>query len=151
TDSALAVDAPADGRWAEAFAAAHGARYGYTRPGRAIEIVTARVQVTSAGASPPGQGGRPDHPASNREAIARSEAESAEPSEVNRFATAQQPNRPQADSRSEAESAEPSEVNRFATAQQPNRPQADSRSEAESAEPSEVNRFATAQLPTPQR
>jgi len=38
--------------------------------------------------SPPGQSVRAEHPASDREAIARSEAK---PSEVNRFATAQQP------------------------------------------------------------
>jgi len=51
-------------------------------------------------------------PASAREASARSEAK---PSEVNRRATAQQPDRPQADSRSEPK---PSEVNGRATAQQ---------------------------------
>ena len=44
--------------------------------------------------SPPGQLDRLDHPASGAEGAARSEAK---PSEVNRRATAQQPDRPQAD------------------------------------------------------
>jgi 5-oxoprolinase (ATP-hydrolysing) len=89
TDSALGVDAPADGRWAAAFAAAHAARYGYTRPGRPIEIVTARVQVTASPApSPPRQDDRLDHPASGAEGAARSEPKA---SEVNSSATAQQP------------------------------------------------------------
>ena len=45
TDVALAVDEPADGDWIAAFARLHGERYGYERPGRAIEAVAARVRV----------------------------------------------------------------------------------------------------------
>src|SRR5262249_8713731 len=119
------------------------------------------VVPTPRSPSPPRQRDRLDGPASGAEGAARSEPKA---SEVNRFAAAQQPNRPQADSRSEPKA---SEVNRFAAAQQPNRPQADSRSEAPSpprqrdrldhpasdreaiarSEPkaSEVNRFAAAQ------
>ncbi|HTY19675.1 MAG TPA: hydantoinase B/oxoprolinase family protein [Myxococcota bacterium] len=67
TDCALAVEAPADGDWAAAFTAAHLSRYGYTRPGRPIEIATARVQVTAAEGpppvpSPPEHPDRVDHP-----------------------------------------------------------------------------------------
>jgi len=105
------------------------------------------VVPTPRSPSSPRQRDRLDGPASGAEGAARSEAQ---PSEVNRFAAAQQPNRPQADSRSEAPSpprqrdhldhpasdreaiarSEPkaSEVNRFAAAQQLNRAQADSRS-----------------------
>ena len=72
-----------------------------------------RAQQRTPLPPPPRQPDRLDHPASGAEGAARSEAK---PSEVNRSATAQQPNRPEADSRSEAK---PSEVNRSATAQQP--------------------------------
>jgi len=106
-----------------------------------------RVRLPQAAApSPPRQDDRAEYPASNREAIARSEAK---PSEVNRLATAQQP------ARSEAKA---SEVKSFATAQQspaPPPPRQDDRSEHPASnreaiarsEPkaSEVNRFATAQ------
>ena len=68
--------------------------------------------------SRPGQRDHLDHPASGAEGAARSEAK---PSEVNRRAPAQQPNRPQADPRSEAK---PSEVNRRAPAQQEHDPAA---------------------------
>ena len=47
TETALSVPEPADRRTAAAFAAEHAARFGYTRPGRPIEIVTARVRVFS--------------------------------------------------------------------------------------------------------
>jgi hypothetical protein len=49
-----------------------------------------REQAT-ASPSPPRQGERVEYPASGREASARSEAKSSEPSEVNRRATDQQP------------------------------------------------------------
>ena len=49
TETALPVREPADGDFASAFAAAHETRFGYTRPGRAIEITTARVRVGSPG------------------------------------------------------------------------------------------------------
>ena len=58
----------------------------------------------------------PGASASAREASARSEAKSSEPSEVDRRATAQQADRPHADSRSEPEA---SEVNGRAAAEQP--------------------------------
>ena len=74
--------------------------------------------------SPPEQEDRLDHPASAREAGARSEPQA---SEVNRRAAAQQSNRPEADSRREPQA---SEVNRRAAAQQPNPPEADPRSDA---------------------
>ncbi|MFQ5418638.1 MAG: hydantoinase B/oxoprolinase family protein, partial [Myxococcota bacterium] len=48
TETALAVREPADGRFAAAFAAAHAARFGYQRPGRAVEIVTARLRCIAA-------------------------------------------------------------------------------------------------------
>ena len=51
TETALAVREPADGDWLAAFAAEHRARFGYERPGRPVEIVTARVH---AGAVDPG-------------------------------------------------------------------------------------------------
>jgi len=44
-ETALAVAEPESGDYAAAFAAAHQARFGYTRPGRPIEIVTARVRA----------------------------------------------------------------------------------------------------------
>jgi 5-oxoprolinase (ATP-hydrolysing) len=51
TETALAVLQPGDGDdtqgsdWSAAFANLHAERFGYTRPGRAIEVVTARVRV----------------------------------------------------------------------------------------------------------
>ncbi len=51
SESALAVAEPASADFAAAFAAEHAARFGYTRPGRAIEIATARL---SARAPSPG-------------------------------------------------------------------------------------------------
>ena len=48
TETALTVREPAEGRWQAAFLAAHRARFGYTREGRAVEIVTARVRASSA-------------------------------------------------------------------------------------------------------
>jgi len=44
-ETALAVAEPPDGDFARAFEAAHRARFGYARAGRAIEAVTARVRV----------------------------------------------------------------------------------------------------------
>ena len=71
--------------------------------------------------SPPRQGGRLDHPASTREASARSEAK---PSEVSRGGCLEyRPAPAKAGARSEAKA---SEVSSSAAAQQPNRPQADS-------------------------
>ncbi|MGH0030589.1 MAG: hydantoinase B/oxoprolinase family protein [Myxococcota bacterium] len=45
TETALPVAEPADGDWRAAFAADHQARFGYVRPDRPIEGVTARVRV----------------------------------------------------------------------------------------------------------
>jgi 5-oxoprolinase (ATP-hydrolysing) len=47
-ETALAVAEPADGDWARAFEAAHRARFGYARAGRAVEVVTARVRAAAA-------------------------------------------------------------------------------------------------------
>ncbi|MFP8874275.1 MAG: hydantoinase/oxoprolinase family protein, partial [Myxococcota bacterium] len=48
-DTAIPVVEPGDGAsmraWFEAFEASHQARFGYTRPGHAVEIVTLRVQA----------------------------------------------------------------------------------------------------------
>jgi len=44
-ESALCVAEPEDKDWVKAFARVHQARFGYTRKGRAIEIVVARVQA----------------------------------------------------------------------------------------------------------
>jgi 5-oxoprolinase (ATP-hydrolysing) len=44
-ESALTIAEPDDHDWATAFARIHRARFGYTRKGRAIEIVVARVQA----------------------------------------------------------------------------------------------------------
>ncbi|MBW2269992.1 MAG: hydantoinase B/oxoprolinase family protein [Deltaproteobacteria bacterium] len=43
----LPVVQPADGDWVRAFAAEHRARFGYDRPGRAVEIVTTRVRASA--------------------------------------------------------------------------------------------------------
>jgi 5-oxoprolinase (ATP-hydrolysing) len=90
-ESALAVAEPADSDWARAFAEAHRARFGYARPGRGIEVTTARVRVVAAeraassGAMPPQQartkqvgeasiwfpeGGRASAPLLDRDALA---------------------------------------------------------------------------------
>jgi 5-oxoprolinase (ATP-hydrolysing) len=53
TESALSIAEPADGDWLAAFVRAHRERFGYERPGRAVEIATARVQ---ARAPSPGAG-----------------------------------------------------------------------------------------------
>jgi len=67
-ETALAVTEPEGGDWAAAFASAHQARFGYTRPGRDIEIVTARVRAhapdprvasTRTGAAEGGEDPRP--------------------------------------------------------------------------------------------
>ncbi|MDJ0867573.1 MAG: hydantoinase B/oxoprolinase family protein [Myxococcota bacterium] len=50
TEAPLAVDEPADGDWEAAFARAHDTRFGYTRPGRPVEVVTARVRARAPGA-----------------------------------------------------------------------------------------------------
>ena len=47
-ETALAVAEPAGDDWARAFADAHRARFGYARPGRAVEVVTARVRTAAA-------------------------------------------------------------------------------------------------------
>lgn len=44
-ETALPVAEPDDGNWAQAFTAAHRARFGYARSGRPVEVVTARVRV----------------------------------------------------------------------------------------------------------
>ncbi len=61
TDTALAVREPDAGGWAAAFAREHEQRFGYTRPGRPVEIVTARVRVF-AGAGVRAQHGAPAAP-----------------------------------------------------------------------------------------
>jgi 5-oxoprolinase (ATP-hydrolysing) len=45
TDAALCVSEPPDADFARAFTAEHAARFGYTRAGRAIEVMTARVRA----------------------------------------------------------------------------------------------------------
>ena len=53
TETPLSVPAPADGDYAAAFAAHHRDHFGYIRPGRPIEAVTARVRVSaSSGLAP---------------------------------------------------------------------------------------------------
>jgi len=47
TETPLAVAEPDDGDWPRAFEALHRARFGYARPGRAVEIVTLRVRVAA--------------------------------------------------------------------------------------------------------
>ncbi|MGE4608392.1 MAG: hydantoinase/oxoprolinase family protein, partial [Myxococcota bacterium] len=46
TETPLSVVEPDSGDFQAAFAADHQTRFGYTRPGRPVEIVTARVRVT---------------------------------------------------------------------------------------------------------
>jgi 5-oxoprolinase (ATP-hydrolysing) len=52
TDTPLSVREPGDADWAAAFAREHETRFGYTRAGRAVEIVTARVRVFAPSAHP---------------------------------------------------------------------------------------------------
>ena len=61
TETALAIAEPASGDFAEAFAVEHAARFGYTRPGRGIEIATARLaaRVPSRGRAPDAAGAGP--------------------------------------------------------------------------------------------
>jgi 5-oxoprolinase (ATP-hydrolysing) len=49
TETPLAVREPTTGDWKAAFAAEHAARFGYTRPGRNVEIVAVRLR----GVAPP--------------------------------------------------------------------------------------------------
>jgi 5-oxoprolinase (ATP-hydrolysing) len=49
TETPLPIPEPADGDWRAAFARAHRRRFGYERPGRTIEIVTARVRTSAPG------------------------------------------------------------------------------------------------------
>jgi 5-oxoprolinase (ATP-hydrolysing) len=53
TETALAVTESPDQDWANAFARDHLARFGYTRPAHAIEIVAVRVRVFERAATPP--------------------------------------------------------------------------------------------------
>jgi 5-oxoprolinase (ATP-hydrolysing) len=52
TETPLSVPTPEDGDYAAAFAARHRDHFGYARPGRAIEITTARVRVSAASGTP---------------------------------------------------------------------------------------------------
>jgi len=52
TETPLSVTEPDDGDWAAAFEARHREHYGYERPGRPIEIATARVRASAASAAP---------------------------------------------------------------------------------------------------
>jgi len=47
SETALSVSEPEDGGYAAAFLREHEARFGYVRPGRAIEIVTARLRASA--------------------------------------------------------------------------------------------------------
>jgi 5-oxoprolinase (ATP-hydrolysing) len=57
TETPLAVREPDDGDYAAAFAAEHRTRFGYTRPGRPVEIVTARLRASAGGDAPDVLGG----------------------------------------------------------------------------------------------
>jgi 5-oxoprolinase (ATP-hydrolysing) len=52
-ESSITVAAPQDGAFAAAYEAAHQREFGYLRPDRPIEIVTARVEVRAGASSPP--------------------------------------------------------------------------------------------------
>jgi 5-oxoprolinase (ATP-hydrolysing) len=52
TETALVLAEPASGDFAAAFAAEHAARFGYTRPGRPIEIATARLAARAPSRAP---------------------------------------------------------------------------------------------------
>ncbi|MBW2712185.1 MAG: hydantoinase/oxoprolinase family protein, partial [Deltaproteobacteria bacterium] len=45
TESSLTIAAPGDGNYRSAFEAEHQTRFGYTRPGRPVEVVAARVRA----------------------------------------------------------------------------------------------------------
>ena len=47
TESSIDVAEPSEGDWLRAFEAAHGARFGYLRSGRGVEVQTARVRVSA--------------------------------------------------------------------------------------------------------
>ncbi len=52
SETPLPVREPDDGDYAAAFAVAHQLRFGYTRPGRPVEIVTARLRASAASEAP---------------------------------------------------------------------------------------------------
>ena len=52
TETALSLPVPEEGDCAASFAAQHQGHFGYTRPGRPIEITTARVRVSAAPGPP---------------------------------------------------------------------------------------------------
>ena len=56
TETALPVAEPSDGDWQAAFAREHEARFGYTRPGRQVEVVTLRVRVAAPRSEPAAEG-----------------------------------------------------------------------------------------------
>ncbi len=60
TETPLPVPEPADGDWAGAFAREHERRFGYARPGRAIEIATARLRASAPRLPPPPPGEPPE-------------------------------------------------------------------------------------------
>jgi 5-oxoprolinase (ATP-hydrolysing) len=67
TETALALREPENGDWSAAFAAEHEARFGYTRAGRRVEIVTARLrgaatEAARPGLAPPARAPRPAEP-----------------------------------------------------------------------------------------
>jgi 5-oxoprolinase (ATP-hydrolysing) len=68
TETPLSILEPARGDWSAAFAEEHRARFGYARPGRAVEIVTARVRIFARAAAAPtpaeglGRGGADPRP-----------------------------------------------------------------------------------------
>ncbi|MBW1685057.1 MAG: hydantoinase B/oxoprolinase family protein, partial [Deltaproteobacteria bacterium] len=53
SETPLAIREPEDGDWSAAFGAEHQARFGYTRPGRGVEIVTARLRGVASEAARP--------------------------------------------------------------------------------------------------
>ena len=53
SETPLAIREPEDGDWSAAFGAEHQARFGYTRPGRGVEIVTARLRGAASEAARP--------------------------------------------------------------------------------------------------
>ena len=76
TETPLPIREPADGDWAAAFAAEHRTRFGYLRPGRPVEVVTARLRA-SAPAAPreaPAAAASPGAPAGRAPAPLRSES-----------------------------------------------------------------------------
>jgi 5-oxoprolinase (ATP-hydrolysing) len=75
TETPLSVREPGDGDFGAAFTREHAARFGYTRPGRPIEIVTARVRTwappgeDAAPAGAPAPGDAPAAPVLRRESV----------------------------------------------------------------------------------